>query len=128
VLLVEPKEKDAETFSKKRLKPMLECCPILRDVMLEDTSKDGTILSKDFPGGNFTAVSALVPVIWLAEAFDICFVMKPISTPGLRIRECIKFRKYPVAVPARAARGRDDRSRVAQRTHCGTTSRSRSFF
>jgi phage terminase large subunit GpA-like protein len=61
VLLVEPKEKDAETFSKKRLKPMLECCPILRNVMLKDTSKDNTVLSKDFPGGNFTAVSALVP-------------------------------------------------------------------
>jgi phage terminase large subunit GpA-like protein len=61
VLLVEPKEKDAEAFSKKRLKPMLKSCPVLRNVMLEDTSRDNTILSKDFPGGNFTAVSALVP-------------------------------------------------------------------
>jgi hypothetical protein len=40
---------------------MLQCCPILRSVMLEDTSRDSTILSKDFPGGNFTAASALVP-------------------------------------------------------------------
>lgn len=61
ILLLEPKESDAQTFSKKRLKPMLEASPKLRSVMLNDTSKDSTILSKDFPGGNITAVSALVP-------------------------------------------------------------------
>ncbi|HEY4360088.1 MAG TPA: terminase gpA endonuclease subunit [Bryobacteraceae bacterium] len=61
VLLVEPKEQDAMAFSKKRLKPMIEASPLLRQIIRKDVKRDNTILSMDFPGGNFTAVSALVP-------------------------------------------------------------------
>lgn len=97
VLLVEPKEKDAEAFSKKRLKPMLANCPILRTVMLEDTSKDNTILSKDFPGGSFTAVSALVP--------------GNLAGRTIRYLLCDEIDKFPVSAdkagdPISLARGR----------------------
>jgi phage terminase large subunit GpA-like protein len=61
VLLVEPKEADAMAFSKKRLKPMIQASPALRHIINTDAKRDNTILSMDFPGGNFTAVSALVP-------------------------------------------------------------------
>lgn len=62
ILVVQPKEPDAETFSKERLGPMIRDIPVLRERFisrLRDSSN--TILSKLFPNGSITLVGAIAP-------------------------------------------------------------------
>ena len=62
-LLVQPKEPDAETFSKERLEPMLRDVPLLQEKVPAMKSRDrsNTILYKQFPNGSITLVGSIVP-------------------------------------------------------------------
>ncbi len=46
MLMVQPDKEAAERYSKKRIAPMFEVCPVLRTLLTDDT-----ILDKYFPGG-----------------------------------------------------------------------------
>jgi phage terminase large subunit GpA-like protein len=63
VLLVEPREVDAEAFSKDRLAPMLRDTPCLRGKVADARSRDSnnTILHKKFLGGSITLAAANSP-------------------------------------------------------------------
>jgi phage terminase large subunit GpA-like protein len=69
VLLVQPKDVDAATFSKERLTPMLRDIPVLHVALGGDDSgstrksrsASDTIAYKAFPGGTLTVVGANAP-------------------------------------------------------------------
>ncbi|HUQ90900.1 MAG TPA: terminase gpA endonuclease subunit, partial [Bryobacteraceae bacterium] len=63
VLLVQPKDVDANTFSKERLSPMFRDIPVLRNIIGDAKSRDGTntIEYKAFPGGTLSLVGANAP-------------------------------------------------------------------
>ena len=63
ILLVQPREVDAEAFSKDRLAPMLRDTPCLRGKVAEARSRDAnnTILHKKFLGGSITLAAASSP-------------------------------------------------------------------
>jgi phage terminase large subunit GpA-like protein len=52
-LLLQPKENDAETFSKERLDPMFRDCDL--------PVRSSTILFKEFPNGSLTLAGAIAP-------------------------------------------------------------------
>lgn len=56
IMMVQPREADAKKYSRKRIAPMIEACPSLRDKVRESKSRDGanTMLLKEFPGGFLT--------------------------------------------------------------------------
>ncbi len=57
ILLVQPREADAEAFSRDRLVPMIRDCPGLRGMIAESRSRDShnTVLHKTFTGGCIAA-------------------------------------------------------------------------
>lgn len=63
IMLVQPTEAMAETFSKDRLAPMLRDCPRLRDKVQDPRSRDSgnTKFHKKFPGGHITMIGANAP-------------------------------------------------------------------
>jgi phage terminase large subunit GpA-like protein len=61
VLLSQPKDPDAETFSKERLSPMIRDNECLRDKIPAGKSPSNAITYKQFPGGSLTLVGAMVP-------------------------------------------------------------------
>jgi phage terminase large subunit GpA-like protein len=65
ILIVEPKEDDAETFSKERLDPMIRDCPIFKGRVGSGSGKAkdplNTTLFKRFQGGSLSLVGAGVP-------------------------------------------------------------------
>lgn len=63
ILMVEPRDRDCEKFSKKRLDPMLRDSPTLADKVspLKSRNPGNTILEKIFPGGSLTLVGANSP-------------------------------------------------------------------
>ncbi len=63
ILLAQPTEKDAESFSKERISPMIRDIPALRVKVSPEkrTSKGNTILQKDFLGGALSIVGAQTP-------------------------------------------------------------------
>jgi phage terminase large subunit GpA-like protein len=63
VLLIQPTVKMAETWSKKRLAPMLRDTPCLRGKVKDPKSRDSdnTILEKGYPGGYIAMVGANTP-------------------------------------------------------------------
>lgn len=60
ILYLQPKEKDAEIYSKTRVTPMIESTPRLkakvRDLKAKGRSASKTILHKNFPGGSLRLV------------------------------------------------------------------------
>ena len=62
ILIVEPTEDDGKEFSKERMTPMIRDCPALAG-LITDSLHDAknTILSKSFPGGRLSIVSAQRP-------------------------------------------------------------------
>jgi len=60
ILLAQPTETDAETFSKERLAPMIRDMDCLRDRVAPEkrTSKANTTLHKMFPGGSLSLIGA----------------------------------------------------------------------
>ncbi|EYD71799.1 Phage terminase, large subunit [Limimaricola hongkongensis DSM 17492] len=63
ILIMQPTVKMAETWSKKRLTPMLRDTPCLRGKIKDAKSRDSdnTILEKGFPGGYMAIVGANTP-------------------------------------------------------------------
>ena len=68
ILVVQPKDEAAETFSKDRLGPMIRDCrsrdgaPVLRDLFRNQARDAGnTLTHKQFPGGHITIVGANSP-------------------------------------------------------------------
>lgn len=64
ILLVQPNETAAESFSKERLAPMVRDTPALARKVKEARTRDSgnTILMKSFPGGNIALVGANAPM------------------------------------------------------------------
>src|SRR6185436_9609324 len=61
ILLVQPKDPDAKTFSKERLSPMIRDCECLRGRLSDSNREGNTILTKEFPGGSLSIVGAIAP-------------------------------------------------------------------
>lgn len=62
ILVVQPKDDAAETFSKDRLTPMIRDTPVLRDLFRGQSRDAGnTLTHKQFPGGHITIVGANSP-------------------------------------------------------------------
>ncbi len=62
ILIVAPKEDDAETFSKERLEPMIRDCPVLAGKFgTKQKDRLNTTLFKRFPGGSLSLVGAGAP-------------------------------------------------------------------
>ncbi|WP_326514796.1 phage terminase large subunit family protein [Clostridium intestinale] len=63
MMLVQPTDTMAETFSKDRLSPMIRDCPKLSDKVQEAKSRNSgnTILHKSFNGGHITMIGANAP-------------------------------------------------------------------
>lgn len=63
ILIVQPKDGDAKSFSKERLAPMLRDCPALRARVSEAKGRasSNTIQEKTFPGGTLAIVGAIAP-------------------------------------------------------------------
>jgi phage terminase large subunit GpA-like protein len=53
MMLVQPSLDDAKGYGKKRITPMVEACPVLRERVKRSTSRraGNTLLLKEFPGG-----------------------------------------------------------------------------
>lgn len=64
ILLLEPTLDLAQTYSKKRLAPMIRDTPALKDKIKDPKSRnsDNTLLEKGFPGGYIAIVGANSPV------------------------------------------------------------------
>jgi phage terminase large subunit GpA-like protein len=62
ILLIQPNDDDARTFSKERLAPMIRDNEVLRARISESvTDKINTIVTKLFPGGNLSLVGSNAP-------------------------------------------------------------------
>lgn len=63
MLYVQPSDETAEDYSKRRIAPMLEACPTLKERVAKVKGRDtnNTILIKQFVGGSLTIVSAGSP-------------------------------------------------------------------
>lgn len=63
MLYVQPTEKIAEDYSKRRIAPMIAACPTLRERVYSAKSRDSgnTITMKMFPGGSLAIVGANSP-------------------------------------------------------------------
>jgi hypothetical protein len=76
VLLVEPREVDAEAFSKDRLAPMLRDTPCLRGKVADARSRDSnnTILHKKSLGGSITLAAANSPAGLAMRSIRYCLL------------------------------------------------------
>ncbi len=76
VLLVEPRELDAEAFSKDRLAPMLRDTPCLCGKVADARSRDSnnTILHKKFLGGSITLAAASSPAGLAMRSIRYCLL------------------------------------------------------
>lgn len=85
ILVVQPNDKAAETFSKDRLAPMIRDTKVLRAVFGEAKARDAgaTLTHKQFPGGHVTMVGANSPTN---------LAMRPI-----RVLLCDEIDKYPAS-------------------------------
>jgi phage terminase large subunit GpA-like protein len=63
MLLVQPKDEAADSFSKERLAPMIAATPILRELMGDQRTRrwENTLGFRKFPGGSLAIVSAGSP-------------------------------------------------------------------
>lgn len=85
IMVVQPREADAEEWSKKRFAPMLRDTAVLQGKVKDPRARDSdnTILSKTFPGGHITMVASNSPA---------GLAMRPI-----RIACCDEVDKYPAS-------------------------------
>ncbi len=83
-----PTERDAETWSKDRLAPMVRDTPRLRGRIADPRSRDGSnkILHKKFPGGHLTMVGANAP--------------SGLASRPIRILMCDEVDRYPASAGA----------------------------
>ncbi len=63
MLYVQPTDKVAEDYSKRRIAPMIAACPTLRDKISKAKGRDAanTITMKTFPGGSLAIIGANSP-------------------------------------------------------------------
>lgn len=63
MLYIQPTDKVAEDYSKRRIAPMIAACPTLRDKVYKARSRDAanTITMKTFPGGSMAIIGANSP-------------------------------------------------------------------
>lgn len=63
MLYIQPTDKVAEDYSKRRIAPMIAACPTLRDKVFKARSRDtaNTITMKTFPGGSLAIIGANSP-------------------------------------------------------------------
>ena len=63
ILYIQPTENMAEDYSKRRIAPMIQACPSLRDKVFKAKSRDSanTITMKGFPGGSLAIIGANSP-------------------------------------------------------------------
>lgn len=63
MLYIQPTDKTAEDYSKRRIQPMINACPSLRDKVFKAKSRDSanTITMKTFPGGSLAIIGANSP-------------------------------------------------------------------
>ncbi len=63
MLYIQPTDKVAEDYSKRRIQPMINACPSLRDKVFKSRSRDAanTITMKTFPGGSLAIIGANSP-------------------------------------------------------------------
>ncbi len=85
ILVVQPKDDAAETFSKDRLAPMIRDTKVLRDLFGDAKATDAgaTLTHKQFPGGHVTLVGSNSPTN---------LAMRPI-----RLLCCDEIDKYPLS-------------------------------
>lgn len=85
ILVVQPKDDAAETFSKDRLAPMIRDTRVLRELFGEARATDAgaTLTHKQFPGGHITLVGSNSPTN---------LAMRPI-----RLLTCDEIDKYPLS-------------------------------
>ena len=63
MLYIQPTDKVAEDYSKRRIQPMINACPTLREKVFKSRSRDAanTITMKTFPGGSLAIIGANSP-------------------------------------------------------------------
>lgn len=63
MLYIQPTDKVAEDYSKRRIAPMIAACPTLRNKVFKARSRDAanTITMKTFPGGSLAIIGANSP-------------------------------------------------------------------
>lgn len=63
MLYIQPTDKVAEDYSKRRIAPMIAACPTLREKVFKARSRDAanTITMKTFPGGSLAIIGANSP-------------------------------------------------------------------
>ncbi len=63
MLYIQPTDKVAEDYSKRRIAPMIQACPTLREKVFKARSRDAanTISMKTFPGGSLSIIGANSP-------------------------------------------------------------------
>lgn len=63
MLYVQPTERTADDYSKRRIAPMIAACPTLREKVFKARSRDAanTITMKTFPGGSLAIIGANSP-------------------------------------------------------------------
>lgn len=63
MLYIQPTDKVAEDYSKRRIQPMINACPTLREKVFKQKSRDAnnTITMKMFPGGSLAIIGANSP-------------------------------------------------------------------
>ena len=63
MLYIQPTDKVAEDYSKRRIQPMINACPTLREKVFKAKSRDSanTITMKTFPGGSLAIIGATSP-------------------------------------------------------------------
>ena len=63
MLYIQPTDKVAEDYSKRRIQPMINACPTLREKVFKAKSRDSanTITMKTFPGGSLAIIGANSP-------------------------------------------------------------------
>ena len=63
MLYIQPTDKTAEDYSKRRIQPMINACPTLKDKVYKARSRDSanTITMKTFPGGSLAIIGANSP-------------------------------------------------------------------
>jgi len=63
MLYIQPTDKVAEDYSKRRIQPMINACPTLREKVFKARSRDAanTITMKTFPGGSLAIIGANSP-------------------------------------------------------------------
>ncbi|MCS3689084.1 phage terminase large subunit family protein [Bradyrhizobium elkanii] len=87
VLLVQPTQSSAESFSKERLAPSIEASPALRDLFaIGAHDETNTITAKQYPGGALNIVGANSPT--------------DLASRPKRVILCDEIDKYPVSAGA----------------------------